>query len=976
MRALYASGKYLYVGSNNTFTIVDTANPAALSVVSSVSVSGIATQVTVQGRYAYVLTDGGGGNGDLYAIDVSDPARPAVVGVYGGFTGGASATGLAVRGRYVYVSNTAANVLDVMDVSDATNPVVTSTIAVTSPGELTLVGRDLYVATNNSLISLFDVQNATAPVLLTTFASSLTKPYSIAVSGKYGYVVSETSLNPALHVYDLSGIEVSGLTAHSADVGSLQVDQNIQVGNQVSVEGGLAVGAGGITSGGALNVYATDTTSTFSGPITDDAGSFNPNTLVSITNRAQPRSSYPSDWGAYINSLLVGSNQSATGTQNYSMVLQYSSSTISSGLCINGENASTCPLLGFSTSLVASGPVVANAFDLAEMYAPQGDVSPGDVLVYGDTPDSVKTSTGIAYDAHMMGVASTHPGFVLGAINGTAVALTGRVPVKFSPLNGAVAIGDPLTSAPIPGYAMKATQPGMDLGYALATADATSSIEMFIKVGYVANGVLSNDGSHATVTSDLIAEPTSTASAAQPDVNSWGLTFRGSAWNGSSALTNDFTFANDVVSATSSLFTIKDASSTTLLSLDQSGDLQIRNDLVVGGRLYPSARGIAQKNAYIFVDDSAGPTSTYMATNAAGWQASDSYDFAEQYPSSQQLGPGDVVVLADHSPFTIERAFDPHAMAMGVISTRPGFIAGAFSTSTYPVALIGRVPTHVSTQTNAIHTGDLLAPSTIAGVAVKATTAGPVIGQALEDVDVSSKIVSINVFVNPTWWGGPQANTSPATQQVATVPSPTPTPLPSSDVVGEARAFAGATQVRVSFGSMSAYPQVQATPQAEVTGAWWIDQQNDKGFEIVLSEPQMHDVTFSWRATPTLDRERLSLSDGTFALINPQTGDLLSTTRSTSTADLVQPVDQGASTSTSNVIPITTTSSTTSGVAATSSELLTPTTLVVPTVTSTEAAVSPTVVSTSTSAAIFPAFTFSTSTSSVSSGSSSTGESR
>ena len=49
-----------------------------------------------------------------------------------------------------------------------------------------------------------------------------------------------------------------------------------------------------------------------------------------------------------------------------------------------------------------------------------------------------------------------------------------------------------------------------------------------------------------------------------------------------------------------------------------------------------------------------------------------------------------------------------------------------------PVALAGRVPVKVDTQFGDIRAGDSLAPSPIAGVAMKATAAGPVIGTALE----------------------------------------------------------------------------------------------------------------------------------------------------------------------------------------------------------------------------------------------------
>jgi len=93
----------------------------------------------------------------------------------------------------------------------------------------------------------------------------------------------------------------------------------------------------------------------------------------------------------------------------------------------------------------------------------------------------------------------------------------------------------------------------MVLGRALQDANSTSTIEVFIQVGYDAGSILTNDGSVAQFIGDLVVAPTSTASASNPSVDSWGVTLRGSAWDGAQAVSSDFTLSSHVLSATSSL---------------------------------------------------------------------------------------------------------------------------------------------------------------------------------------------------------------------------------------------------------------------------------------------------------------------------------------------------------------------------------------------------------------------------------------
>jgi hypothetical protein len=65
------------------------------------------------------------------------------------------------------------------------------------------------------------------------------------------------------------------------------------------------------------------------------------------------------------------------------------------------------------------------------------------------------------------------------------IALAGRVPTNVNNENGAIAVGDPLTTSSASGVAMKATEAGPIVGYALEPFDGTEgSITVFVSAGY------------------------------------------------------------------------------------------------------------------------------------------------------------------------------------------------------------------------------------------------------------------------------------------------------------------------------------------------------------------------------------------------------------------------------------------------------------------------------------------------------------
>jgi hypothetical protein len=123
-------------------------------------------------------------------------------------------------------------------------------------------------------------------------------------------------------------------------------------------------------------------------------------------------------------------------------------------------------------------------------------------------------------------------------------------------------------------------------------------------------------------------------------------------------------------------------------------------------------------------------------SSANGGFFSGGADLAENYTSTDSLEPGDVVIIDSNNPHGVLKSPSNYqGVTLGVVSTAPGFVAGAYTKNAYPIGLIGRVPVKVSTENGNIKIGDYLTVSSVSGHAMKATLAGHVIGKALENLD-------------------------------------------------------------------------------------------------------------------------------------------------------------------------------------------------------------------------------------------------
>lgn len=138
----------------------------------------------------------------------------------------------------------------------------------------------------------------------------------------------------------------------------------------------------------------------------------------------------------------------------------------------------------------------------------------------------------------------------------------------------------------------------------------------------------------------------------------------------------------------------------------------------------------------------------------------DGADLAEiYYAKDPSVTPGTVVAMDPSLPAGVRPtsgAYD--SKTVGVISTKPGSVLGSGADAgnggaPVPLALSGRVPVKVTTENGPINPGDLLTASSTPGVAMRASKAGPVIGQAMTSYD-GEGVGEVTVFIKTSYSNG------------------------------------------------------------------------------------------------------------------------------------------------------------------------------------------------------------------------------
>jgi len=248
LRGVYVSGNYAYVTafSSNKLAIIDISNPAAPTLVSTLSHASLSgpESVYVVGKYAYVTVSG---DNRLTIVDVSNPASPIVTGSVQDATNLLSATKLYVSGKYAYVTSSG-NRMTIVDISNPNSPTVTGSILdatnLNSPRGISVAGRYAYVTSSGTdRLTTVDVSNPANPVVIGSLLDSTNLVFArdVAVAGRYAYV----AVSGRLSVVNLAGLDIPTALVGNLQSSSITVWDNVDVGNNLSVRGGLNVGSGG-----------------------------------------------------------------------------------------------------------------------------------------------------------------------------------------------------------------------------------------------------------------------------------------------------------------------------------------------------------------------------------------------------------------------------------------------------------------------------------------------------------------------------------------------------------------------------------------------------------------------------------------------------------------------------------------------------------------------------------------------------------
>lgn len=194
-----------------------------------------------------------------------------------------------------------------------------------------------------------------------------------------------------------------------------------------------------------------------------------------------------------------------------------------------------------------------------------------------------------------------------------------------------------------------------------------------------------------------------------------------------------------------------DAAATERLRISNAGNVGIGTTtpgaaLEVNGNV----KLTANSGASITFQDGTIQNSAYTGVTCGG-------DYAESVDVTgdrTHYEPGDVLVIDPESSGKFLKSAEPYSTAVtGIYSTKPGTVGrrqkGPMSPDEVPMAMVGIVPTKVSTENGAIHRGDLLVSSSTPGYAMRGTDRnrmlGAVIGKALGNLDGGKGVIEVVV---------------------------------------------------------------------------------------------------------------------------------------------------------------------------------------------------------------------------------------
>lgn len=243
----------------------------------------------VSGKYAYVTSFG---HNSLQIIDISNPSNPTFAGELQNSSRLNDALSVHVSGKYAYVTAFNDDSLQIIDISDPSYPSFAGELKSSRLNGIWGVyvsGKYAYVTTNyNDSLEIIDISNPSNPIFVGGLSSSrLDSAQGIYISGEYAYITAYG--HNSLQIIDISN------NSNPTFVGQLVDSNRLHGAHSLYVSG--------------KNAYVTSSKNN-SLQIIDISNSSNPvfaGQLENSTRLNRPESVYISGKYAYVTSILSNS---------------------------------------------------------------------------------------------------------------------------------------------------------------------------------------------------------------------------------------------------------------------------------------------------------------------------------------------------------------------------------------------------------------------------------------------------------------------------------------------------------------------------------------------------------------------------------------------------------------------------------------------------------------------------------------------
>lgn len=229
---IQVSGSYAYAVRNDgvpDFVVFDIHDPDNPSIIGSLSLPDIPTNIYVSGSYAYVSSKSN--TQELQVVSIATPASPSLVASYDA-AGSQDANGIFVSGTAAYLvrSTGAENEFLAIDITTPTSPSLLGSLDLGGTGyEVYKLGNYAYIASghNSQELQIVSVANPAAPALAGSLnLSGNTDALTVFAAGSYAYL----GRGNVLSVIDVSNVS-SPFEAGSLNVTGSLLDIDLTAGS-------------------------------------------------------------------------------------------------------------------------------------------------------------------------------------------------------------------------------------------------------------------------------------------------------------------------------------------------------------------------------------------------------------------------------------------------------------------------------------------------------------------------------------------------------------------------------------------------------------------------------------------------------------------------------------------------------------------------------------------------------------------------